>query len=72
MNAYIITTTEEVDYQFQYPGRNKVIEEYKYIEDNYSRDDEFESDSEKTKSANSPKMYDLRTPQKNLSKMEMY
>ena len=72
LNATIITTKEEVDYQFQYPGRNKVIKEYKYIKDNYSWDDEFESDSEKTKSTNSPKIYDLRTPQKNLSKMEMY
>ena len=71
LNAYIITT-KEVDCQFQYPGRNKVIKEYKYIKDNYSQDDKFESDSEKTKSTNSPKIYDLRTPHKNLSKMEMY
>ena len=39
---------------------------------NYSWDDEFESDSENTKSTNSPKIYHLRTPQKNLSKMETY
>ena len=72
LNAYIITTKEEVDYQFQYPERNKVIKEYKYIKDKYSWDDEFESDSGKTKSTNSPKIYDLRTPQKSLNKMEMY
>ena len=49
-----------------------MIKEYKYIKDKYSWDDEFESDSGKTKSTNSPKIYDLRTPQKNLNKMEMY
>jgi len=72
MNATIITTKEEVDYQFQYPGRNKVIKEYKYIEASYSWDNEFESESEITKSTNSPKIYDLRTPQKKSSEMKMY
>ena len=72
MNATIITTKEEVDYQFQYPGRNKVIKEYKYIKDSYSWGDEFESESEITKYTNSPKIYDLRTPQKKSSKMKMY
>ena len=73
-DATIITTKEEeeVDDQFQYPEQNKVIKEYKYIKDIYSWDDEFESDSGKTKSTNSPKIYDLRTPQKSLNKMEMY
>ena len=71
MNATIITTKEEVDYQFQYPGRNKVINEYKYIKDSFSWDNEFESESEITKSTNSPKIYDLRTPQKKSSKMKM-
>ena len=36
MNTTIITTKEEVDYQFWYPGRNKVIKEYKYINNKYS------------------------------------
>ena len=31
MNATIITTKEEVNYQFWGPGRNKVIKEYKYM-----------------------------------------
>ena len=31
MQANVITTQEEVDYQFWYGGRNKVIEEYSYI-----------------------------------------
>ena len=71
-DATIITTKEEVDDQFQYPERNKVIKEYKYITDNYSWDDEFESEKEITKSSDSPKIYDLRSPQKKSSKMEMY
>ena len=29
INATITTSKEEIDYQFQYPGRNKVIKEYK-------------------------------------------
>ena len=37
-DATIITTKEEVDDQLQYPERNKVIKEYKYITDNYSWD----------------------------------
>ena len=49
-----------------------MIKEYKYIKDKYSWDDEFESDSGKNKNTNSPKIYDLRTPQKSLNKMEMY
>ena len=71
-DATIITTKEEVDDQFQYPEWNKVIKEYKYIKDSCSWDDEFESESEITKSTNSPKIYDRRTPQKKSSKMEMY
>ena len=35
-------TKEEVDYQFWYPQRNKVIKEYKNIRDNYSWDDDFD------------------------------
>ena len=72
MNATIITTKEEVDYQFWYPGRNKVIKEYKYIKDSYSWNDEFEIKSETAKNTNSPKIYDLRTPQKKSRKTEMY
>ena len=72
MNATVITTKEEVDYQFCYPGRNKVIQEYKYIKDSYSWDDEFEIKSETAKSTNSPKIYALRTPQKKSRKTEMY
>ena len=49
-----------------------MIKEYKYIKDNYSWDDEFESKKEITKSSDSPKIYDLRSPQKKSSKMEMY
>ena len=36
MNATIITPKEDVDYQFWYPKRNRVINEYKYIKDKYS------------------------------------
>ena len=43
-----------------------------YITDNYSWDNEFESEKEMTKSSDSPKIYDLRSPQKKSSKMEMY
>ena len=71
MNAAIITTKKEVDHQFWYPKRNKVIKEYKYIKDSYSWDDEFEIESESAKSTNSPKIYDLRTPQKKSRLTEM-
>ena len=72
MNATIITTKEEVDHQFWYPKRNKVINEYKNIRTNYSWDDEFEFESDPAKSTNSPKIYDLRTPQKKSRKTDMY
>ena len=72
MNATIITTKEEVDYQFWYPGRNKVIKEYKYIKDKYSWENEFDFKNESAKSTNSPKIYDLRTPQKKSRKMEIH
>ena len=64
LNATIITTKKEVDYQFWYPKRNKVINEYKHIRDYYSWDDDFETDGESAKGTYSPKVYDLRTPQK--------
>ena len=67
INATITTSKEEIDYQFQYPGRNKVIKEYKNIKDMYSwldEEDSEEVDTEPTKSHISPKIYDLRTPLK--------
>ena len=42
MNATIISTKEDVDNQFWYPKRKRVINEYKTIKDSYSWDDEFE------------------------------
>ena len=71
MNATIITTKEEVDYQFWYPKRNKVINEYKNIKDYYSWNDEFEDESESAKCTNSPRVYDLRTPQKKSRMIEL-
>ena len=71
MNSTIITTKEEVDYQLWYPKRNKVIKEYKNIKDNYSWNDEFEIESESAKGTNSPRAYDLRTPQKKSRVIEM-
>ena len=67
INATITTSKEEIDYQFQYPGKNKVIKEYKNIKDFYSWLDEEDSekvDAEPTKSHIPPKVYDLRTPVK--------
>jgi len=64
MSAVIITPKEDVDYQFWYPKRNRVINEYKHIKDNYSWSDEVVKESEYAKGATSPKIYDLRTPQK--------
>ena len=40
MYATITTTKDELDYQFWYPGRNKVTKEYKLNMDNYSWADE--------------------------------
>ena len=65
--ATITTSKEEVDYQFQYRGRNKVIKEYKNIKDFYSWSDEDDNkvvDTEPIKNNISPKIYDLRTPLK--------
>ena len=64
MSTVILTSKEDVNYQFWYPKRNKVINEYKYIKDNYSWSDKVEKESDYAKSATSPKIYDLRTPQK--------
>ena len=44
MNATITTSKEEIDYQFQYPGKNRVIKEYKNIKDIYSWVDEEDSE----------------------------
>ena len=69
--AAITTTKKAVDYQFWYPGRHKVIKEYKHIKDNYSWNDEYEGElvySEPAKSKCSPKIYDLRTPLKKSKK----
>ena len=72
VNATIITTKEEVDHQFWYPKRNKVMNEYKNIKDNYSWADEFEFESDHAKNTNPPKIYSLRTPQKKSRKTDMY
>ena len=67
MNATITISKEEIDRQFQYPGKNKVIKEYKNIKDFYScwdEEDSEEVEEEPTKSQVSPKIYDLRTPLK--------
>ena len=71
MNATIITSKEEVDYQFWYPKRNKVINEYKNIKDYYSWNDEFEDESESAKCINSPRVFDIRTPQKKSRMIEL-
>ena len=68
MNATITTSKEEIDRQFQYPGKNKVIKEYKNVKDFYSCWDEEDSEEvyeEPTASQYSPKIYDLQTPLKN-------
>ena len=66
MFATTSTTKEEVDYQFWYPGRNKVIKDYKYIKDHYSWLNEGENEPDF--SGQSPKINDLRTPQKKSDK----
>ena len=65
--ATITTTKEDVDYQFWYPTRNKVIKEYRNVKDFYSWNDEGGSElvyTEPVKNTCSPKIYDLRTPLK--------
>ena len=42
MSATITTFKEDADYQLWCKGRNKVINEYKYIKDKYSWDAEEE------------------------------
>ena len=65
--AYITTSKEEIDNQFWYPKRNRVIKEYKDIKDNYSwssEDDSVMGDTEPSKNTLPPRIYDLRTPLK--------
>jgi hypothetical protein len=61
MSTVIITPKEDVDHQFWYPKRNRVINEYKHIKDYYSWSDEMEKESEYAINTTSPKIYDLRT-----------
>ena len=49
-----------------------MINEYKTIKDNYSWDDEFEFEGGPAISTHSPKIYDLRTPQKKSRKSDTY
>ena len=72
MNATITSTKEDVDNQFWYPKRKRVINEYKNINENCSWDDEFEFEGGPAISTHSPKIYDLRTPQKKSRKSDMY
>ena len=72
MSATIITPKEDVDHHLWYPKRNRVINEYKHIKDYYSWSDEVEKESEYAKGATSPKIYDLRTPQKKLRTKKTY
>ena len=71
--ATITSSKAEIDSQFWYPRRNKVIKDYKNIKDNYSwhcEDDSELGDEESTRNSPSPKIYDLRTPFK--KKNELY
>ena len=68
INACITTSKEELDYQFQYPGKNKVVKEYAQIRDSYSwEDEEITVDTMTCISDISPSIYDLRTPIKRKS-----
>ena len=65
MNASITASKEELDYQLQYPGKNKVIKEYVNIRNFYSWG--YKKDTVDTLTRNSyisPTIYDLRTPMK--------
>ena len=57
--ATITSSKEEIDSQFCYPWRNRVIKEYKNIKDKYSSDGEDDSemvDEETTINSRSPKI----------------
>ena len=65
------TCKEDVDYQFWNRERNKVIDEYKNMKDNYSWDNEVEGEvvysditSHQLETNKSPTVYDLREIQK--------
>ena len=63
--ATITSSKEEIDSQFWYPRRNKVIKDYKNIKDNYSWHCEENSElGDEEPNINSPslKIYYLRTP----------
>ena len=69
--ATITSSKEEIDNQFWYPKRSRAIKEYKNIKDKYSWSSEDDSkvvDTESTKNAPSPRIYDLRTPLKELKR----
>ena len=59
INACIISTKDDVDNQFWYPKRNRVIKEYKSIKVNYSRDDEVEFEGGPAFCLHLPKMFYL-------------
>ena len=72
--ATITSSKEEIDSQFWYPRRNRVIKEYKNIKDKHSSDGEDDSemvDEETTVNSRSPKIYDLRTPSKGTNYTEI-
>ena len=65
MNASITASKKELGYQFQYPGKNKVVKEYVNIKDFYSWGDKKDTvDTLTRNSYTSPTIYDLRTPMK--------
>ena len=65
MNASITASKKELDYQLQYPGKNKVIKEYANTKDFYSWGDKKDTvDTLTRNSYTSPTIYDLRTPMK--------
>ena len=69
-----MSSKEEIDSQFWYPRRNRVIKDYKNIQDNYSwygEDDSELIDEETTINSPSPKIYDLRTPSKRTNYTEI-
>ena len=67
MNATIITP-KDVDYQLWYPGRNKVIYEYKNMK-HYHTLDYYEGEGKTIDNKPLSKVYDLRTPKKLSSKL---
>ena len=73
--ATITSSKEEIDSQFWYPRRIKVIKDYKNIKDNYSwhcEDDSELGDEESTINSPSPKIYDLRTPLKRTNYTDIF